>query len=167
MASCASGLFAAWQSSVSTVAAEITGLQSVRQPSIEIPAGRSAPDAKHSQRPMSAPPAGASSARIAPPLDTSRAVREGAGPLDLLEGSTLLAQSGTGREEPVEGEARHLADAVLPADDDNATLRAPPPLRDGCAANCLNRLSFIHCDPRLCPYGDRCSNRCGLGSVLL
>jgi hypothetical protein len=33
-------------------------------------------------------------------------------------------------------------------------------IRDGCGENCLNRLSFIHCDPRLCPCGDRCGNRC-------
>lgn len=29
----------------------------------------------------------------------------------------------------------------------------------GCGANCLNRLSFIHCDPRTCPCGERCSNQ--------
>eukprot|EP00884_Botryococcus_braunii_P021638 jgi/Botrbrau1/8158/Bobra.357_2s0006.1 len=32
-------------------------------------------------------------------------------------------------------------------------------MRNGCGENCLNRLSYIHCDPRLCPCGDRCSNR--------
>ena len=36
----------------------------------------------------------------------------------------------------------------------------PPPPRDRCSENCLNRLSFITCDPRLCPAGERCSNRC-------
>ena len=36
----------------------------------------------------------------------------------------------------------------------------PPPPRDRCGENCLNRLSFITCDPRLCPAGERCSNRC-------
>ena len=31
--------------------------------------------------------------------------------------------------------------------------------RTGCGDNCLNRLSYIHCDPRLCPCGTQCSNR--------
>lgn len=35
----------------------------------------------------------------------------------------------------------------------------PPPLRDCCGENCLNRLSYILCDPRMCPAGERCSNR--------
>jgi hypothetical protein len=29
----------------------------------------------------------------------------------------------------------------------------------GCNENCLNRLSFIHCDPRTCPCGQLCSNK--------
>jgi hypothetical protein len=29
----------------------------------------------------------------------------------------------------------------------------------GCGENCLNRLSFIHCDPRTCPCGQLCSNK--------
>ena len=29
----------------------------------------------------------------------------------------------------------------------------------GCGEGCLNRLSFICCDPRLCPCGEECSNR--------
>eukprot|EP00887_Chlorella_sp_A99_P007604 scaffold20.g7604.t1 len=29
----------------------------------------------------------------------------------------------------------------------------------GCSKGCLNRLSFIHCDPRTCPCGERCSNQ--------
>ncbi|WIA08181.1 hypothetical protein OEZ85_007634 [Tetradesmus obliquus] len=29
----------------------------------------------------------------------------------------------------------------------------------GCGDNCLNRLSFIHCDPRTCPCGQACSNK--------
>jgi hypothetical protein len=33
--------------------------------------------------------------------------------------------------------------------------------RTGCGDNCLNRLSYIHCDPRLCPCGTQCSNRWG------
>ena len=32
--------------------------------------------------------------------------------------------------------------------------------RVGCGEDCLNRLSYIHCDPKLCPCGDKCSNRC-------
>ena len=32
-------------------------------------------------------------------------------------------------------------------------------VRTGCGENCLNRLSYIHCDPRLCPCGLSCSNR--------
>ena len=32
-------------------------------------------------------------------------------------------------------------------------------LRTGCGENCLNRLSYIHCDPRLCPCGLKCGNR--------
>lgn len=31
--------------------------------------------------------------------------------------------------------------------------------RDGCGEGCLNRLSFIHCDVKTCPCGERCSNR--------
>ena len=31
--------------------------------------------------------------------------------------------------------------------------------RAGCGEECLNRLSFIHCDPKLCPCGLQCSNR--------
>ena len=30
----------------------------------------------------------------------------------------------------------------------------------GCGEECLNRLSYIHCDPKLCPCGLQCSNRC-------
>ncbi|KAF5826675.1 hypothetical protein DUNSADRAFT_2393, partial [Dunaliella salina] len=29
----------------------------------------------------------------------------------------------------------------------------------GCAENCLNRHSYIHCDPKSCPCGEACSNR--------
>eukprot|EP00878_Enallax_costatus_P012229 GHUV01012772.1.p1 GENE.GHUV01012772.1~~GHUV01012772.1.p1 ORF type:complete len:999 (+),score=387.95 GHUV01012772.1:221-3217(+) len=29
----------------------------------------------------------------------------------------------------------------------------------GCDSECLNRLSFIHCDPRTCPCGQYCTNR--------
>lgn len=29
----------------------------------------------------------------------------------------------------------------------------------GCDHDCLNRLSFIHCDPRTCPCGQYCSNK--------
>jgi hypothetical protein len=29
----------------------------------------------------------------------------------------------------------------------------------GCGEQCLNRLSFIHCDPRTCPCGTSCSNK--------
>lgn len=32
--------------------------------------------------------------------------------------------------------------------------------RVGCGEECLNRLSYIHCDPKLCPCGLQCSNRC-------
>ena len=32
----------------------------------------------------------------------------------------------------------------------------------GCGEECLNRLSFIHCDAKLCPCGLQCSNRCHL-----
>lgn len=32
-------------------------------------------------------------------------------------------------------------------------------VRTGCGDNCLNRLSYIHCDPKLCPCGLQCSNR--------
>lgn len=33
--------------------------------------------------------------------------------------------------------------------------------RVGCGEECLNRLSYIHCDPKLCPCGPECSNRSG------
>ena len=29
----------------------------------------------------------------------------------------------------------------------------------GCTDGCLNRLSFIHCDPRTCPCGTACTNK--------
>lgn len=29
----------------------------------------------------------------------------------------------------------------------------------GCTEGCLNRLSFIHCDPRTCPCGTACTNK--------
>lgn len=29
----------------------------------------------------------------------------------------------------------------------------------GCDSECLNRLSFIHCDPRTCPCGQYCTNK--------
>eukprot|EP00798_Chlamydomonas_sp_ICE-L_P007513 gene7513-658_t len=29
----------------------------------------------------------------------------------------------------------------------------------GCNTGCLNRLSYVHCDPRSCPTGELCSNR--------
>lgn len=32
------------------------------------------------------------------------------------------------------------------------------PVEVGCGDNCLNRLSYIHCDPRTCPTGDKCRN---------
>lgn len=38
--------------------------------------------------------------------------------------------------------------------------KAAMPDRTGCGENCLNRLSYIHCDPKLCPCGEACSNRC-------
>lgn len=31
--------------------------------------------------------------------------------------------------------------------------------REGCTEDCLNRHSFIHCDPKSCPCGAVCSNR--------
>ncbi len=36
---------------------------------------------------------------------------------------------------------------------------AVPAQELGCGEDCLNRLSFIHCDPKLCPCGASCSNR--------
>lgn len=53
---------------------------------------------------------------------------------------------------PVRG--RPPSTASLPADPS-----APEAPRDGCGEGCLNRLSFIHCDTRTCPAGERCSNR--------
>ncbi len=38
--------------------------------------------------------------------------------------------------------------------------KAAMPERTGCGENCLNRLSYIHCDPKQCPCGEYCSNRC-------
>lgn len=35
---------------------------------------------------------------------------------------------------------------------------APPGL-EGCSDGCLNRLSYIHCDPKTCPCGPFCANR--------
>ncbi|BDA47993.1 probable histone-lysine N-methyltransferase, H3 lysine-36 and H4 lysine-20 specific isoform at N-terminal half [Coccomyxa sp. Obi] len=37
--------------------------------------------------------------------------------------------------------------------------KAAMPERTGCGENCLNRLSYIHCDPKQCPCGEYCSNR--------
>lgn len=50
--------------------------------------------------------------------------------------------------------ARPPSTASVPAD-----TSAPEDPRDGCGEGCLNRLSFIHCDTRTCPAGERCSNR--------
>lgn len=36
---------------------------------------------------------------------------------------------------------------------------APEKARTGCHGDCLNRLSYIHCDQRSCPCGELCSNR--------
>lgn len=36
---------------------------------------------------------------------------------------------------------------------------AVPAQELGCGEDCLNRLSFIHCDPKLCPCGASCTNR--------
>lgn len=30
--------------------------------------------------------------------------------------------------------------------------------RTGCGEDCLNRHSYIHCDPKMCPAGPACSN---------
>ena len=42
---------------------------------------------------------------------------------------------------------------------DTPVTQAAPALPLGCGDDCLNRLSFMHCDPKLCPCGDSCSNR--------
>ncbi|KAK9907625.1 hypothetical protein WJX75_007200 [Coccomyxa subellipsoidea] len=47
---------------------------------------------------------------------------------------------------------------VPPAAVANAA-KAAMPERIGCGENCLNRLSYIHCDPKQCPCGEHCSNR--------
>jgi len=50
--------------------------------------------------------------------------------------------------------AQFTAAPAMPA----ATMSAQA-VRTGCGDNCLNRLSYIYCDPRLCPCGLQCSNR--------
>ncbi|GLI65472.1 hypothetical protein VaNZ11_009009 [Volvox africanus] len=54
----------------------------------------------------------------------------------------------------------------LPKDEINICACHPPPFaapgelqRMGCGPNCLNRLSSILCDAKLCPCGELCSNR--------
>ncbi|GIL75955.1 hypothetical protein Vretifemale_5643 [Volvox reticuliferus] len=54
----------------------------------------------------------------------------------------------------------------LPKDEINICACRPPPFaapgelqRMGCGPNCLNRLSSILCDAKLCPCGELCSNR--------
>ncbi|EFJ47578.1 histone H3 Lys 36 methyltransferase/ASH1 [Volvox carteri f. nagariensis] len=54
----------------------------------------------------------------------------------------------------------------LPKDEINICACRPPPFaapgelqRMGCAQNCLNRLSSVLCDAKLCPCGELCSNR--------
>ena len=39
------------------------------------------------------------------------------------------------------------------------SVSSPPTVRAGCTYQCLNRASYVHCDPKTCPCGDRCSNR--------
>ena len=31
--------------------------------------------------------------------------------------------------------------------------------QEGCGEDCLNRMSYIHCDPRTCPCGQFCTNK--------
>mmetsp|Transcript_21384 Transcript_21384/g.64125 ORF Transcript_21384/g.64125 Transcript_21384/m.64125 type:complete len:1271 (-) Transcript_21384:161-3973(-) len=38
-------------------------------------------------------------------------------------------------------------------------LQASVPGHAGCKAGCLNRQSFVHCDPRACPCGEQCGNK--------
>ncbi len=79
----------------------------------------------------------------------------------LANGVAALA----GAEEALAAEAhapiavpRPSAMLVPPAAVANAAKVAMPE-RTGCGENCLNRLSYIHCDPKQCPCGDYCSNR--------
>jgi hypothetical protein len=54
----------------------------------------------------------------------------------------------------------------VPAAETATAAKAAMPERTGCGENCLNRLSYIHCDTKLCPCGEQCSNRCVLSSGL-
>ncbi|KAJ9527214.1 hypothetical protein QJQ45_025473 [Haematococcus lacustris] len=47
-----------------------------------------------------------------------------------------------------------VATSTQPADSGDTSYLLP-----GCQAGCLNRVSYIHCDPRSCPCGEACSNR--------
>ena len=61
---------------------------------------------------------------------------------------------------PEQGAAAAAVLAAATASVAAAAEPTPPPPRDRCGENCLNRLSFITCDARLCPAGECCSNRC-------
>ena len=95
---------------------------------------------------------GAAAAASAP-LDLAHAADEGGS-----EGAaTVPAAEGAAALSDVSREAVVGALGPRPA---SAMPKLQPAERLGCGENCLNRLSYIHCDPRLCPCADLCGNRC-------
>ena len=75
-----------------------------------------------------------------------------------MPGSTQGVANGADAASP-SGLAAATADAGVPGGTPSPVAQAGPAQPLGCGEDCLNRLSFIHCDPKLCPCGEACSNR--------
>lgn len=57
------------------------------------------------------------------------------------------------------GSTPRSATAATSSEAGSPDAEAVPAQELGCGEDCLNRLSFIHCDPKLCPCGASCTNR--------
>jgi hypothetical protein len=117
-------------------------------------------------------PAELAAAASGPPGDAV-AQPQPAGPEDADAPMTARAPQSLGNDVAAPGRAENTLAAeahapiavpgpsavlVPPAAVANAA-KAAIPERIGCGENCLNRLSYIHCDPKQCPCGEHCSNR--------
>jgi hypothetical protein len=92
------------------------------------------------------------------------------GPVPANQGSSSVRMTENAADQATpEGTQHNDADPVrlIPRSTTAATsseagspdAEAVPAQELGCGEDCLNRLSFIHCDPKLCPCGASCSNR--------
>ena len=77
---------------------------------------------------------------------------------DTVPAPAQVAANGADAASP-SGPAPATADAAAPGSTPSPIAMAVPAQPLGCGEDCLNRLSFIHCDPKLCPCGEACSNR--------